>query len=323
MKKFLSYASLFLGLPAVLGAAWTVFVVAADYLSYTGALKAPPYATVAVCGDSQTKDGLDPALVPGLFNFSTAATTCDQDLMRLKDLLAANRGKFKYVLLDISLLKVGYSTAKPVSELNSGRVHALLHFYHPFNNRRDLGSIGAIWRDVVCTRKYNEFRKSILRGRPWRSSMAGAFAPGKEKGFLDQRYRTKALADVKEKAGRVNRHEPATPSLPIFGILEESVAVVRAAGAVPVVTSMPLSGALLREIEPSRIEAFRAAVRAVVRKLDVTWLDYLAADLPDELWHDGNHLNRDGARTFSETFAKDFAEVVRRLETAPLRSGRR
>ena len=102
MKKFISYAILFLALPAVLGAAWTAFVVVADYRSYTGALAAPPETTVAVCGDSQTKDALDPALVPGLFNFSTAATTCDQDFLRLADLLVANRGRFKYVLLDVS-----------------------------------------------------------------------------------------------------------------------------------------------------------------------------------------------------------------------------
>ena len=75
MKKFLSYAILFLGMPAVLGAAWTAFVVTMDYRSYMSALPAPSGLTVAVCGDSQTKDALDPSIVPGLFNFSTAAAT--------------------------------------------------------------------------------------------------------------------------------------------------------------------------------------------------------------------------------------------------------
>ncbi len=312
MRKFISYAILFLSLPAVLGAAWTTFVVVADYRSYTGALAAPPEATVAVCGDSQTKDALDPALVPGLFNFSTAATTCDQDFLRLSDLLAANRGRFKFVLLDVSPLKIGYSTEKPVSELNAGRVHALLHFYHLTVNRRDIGSVGALWRDVVCTRKYNEFRKSILRGRPWRSSMAGAFAPDEEKGFLNPKYRAKALADAKEKAGRVNNRPPASPDLPIFGMLAESVSLVRAAGAIPVVTTMPLSSTLRGEIDSGRLAAFRAAMQTVARRLDVTWMDYLDVDLADELWHDGNHLNRDGARVFSKMFADDLADVARR-----------
>jgi hypothetical protein len=321
MKKFLSYAILFLGMPAVLGAVWTAFVVTMDYRSYMGALPAPSGATVAVCGDSQTKDALDPSIVPGLFNFSTAATTCDQDILRLQDLLVANRGKFKYVLLDVSPLKVGYSTERPVSELNAARVHALLHFYHLPVNRRDFGSVGALWRDVICTRKYNEFRKSILRGRPWRSSMAGAFAPDKEKGFLNPKYKAKALEDAKEKADRVNRRPPATPSFPIFGILAESVGLVRASGAIPVLTTMPLSAALRREMDPVRLAAFRAATQTVARRLDVTWLDYLGTDLSDELWHDCNHLNRDGAKAFSTIFAKDFAEVTSRHEAGATHRG--
>ena len=314
MKKFISYAVLFLALPFVLGAVWTVFVVVADYRSYTNALVAPPGTTVAVCGDSQTKDALDPDLVPGLFNFSTAATTCDQDFLRLADLLAANRGRFKYVLLDVSPLKIGYSTEKPVSSLHAARVHALLHFYHLTANRRDIGSLGALWRDVVCTRKFNEFRKSILRRRPWRSSMAGAFDPDTEKGFLNPKYRAKALADVKEKAARVNNRPPASPAIPLFGLLAESVGLVRAAGATPVVTTMPLSPPLRGEMDPARLAAFRAAVQTAAKRLGVAWMDYLGLDLADGLWHDGNHLNRVGAEVFSERFARDLQGVNRRLQ---------
>ena len=314
MTKFIFYSILFLALPVILGVAWTACVVVADYRSYTGALAAPPEATVAVCGDSQTKDALDPTLVPGLFNFSTAATTCDQDFLRLADLLAANRGRFKYVILDVSPLKIGYSTEKPVSALNAARVHALLHFYHLTANRRDIGSIGALWRDVVCKRKFNEFRKSILRGRPWRSSMAGAFAPDKEKGFLNPKYRAKALADAKEKAGRVNKRPPASSTIPLFGLLAESVGLVRASGAVPVVTTMPLSPTLRGAMDPVRLAAFRAAMQTVAKRLDVVWMDYLGVDFADELWHDGNHLNRDGARVFSKMFADDLADVARRHE---------
>jgi len=321
MKRFISYATLFLILPAALGVAWTAFVVTADYRSYTGALAAPQGARIAVCGDSQTKDALDPSLIPGLFNFSTAATTCDQDLLRLADLMAANRGRFRYVLLDVSPLKTGYSAERHVSELNAARVHALLHIYHLSVNRRDLGSVGALWRDVVCTRKFNEFRKSILRGRPWRSSMAGAFDPDKAKGFLDPKYREKAMADAKEKADRLNKRDPAVPSLPIFGVLAESVGLVRAAGATPVMTTMPLSGPLRRELDPARLAAFRTAVQAVARRLGVTWMDYLGADLPDGLWHDGNHLNREGSAVFSRMFAADFADVARRHEAGAAAAG--
>ena len=312
MKKFFSYMTLFLLLPVLVGLGWTIFVVVMDARSYMRALAAPEGTTVAVCGDSQTKDALDPALFPGLFNFSTAATTCDQDLLRLSDLLSRNRGRLRHVLLDVSPLKVGYSTEKPVSELNSSRVHALLYFYHLFEKRRELGSVGALWRDVVCTRKYNEFRKAILRGKPWRSSMAGAFDPEKEQGFLNPKFRARALEDVLEKAERVNRRPPVDLEAPLFGALAESAGLVRAAGAVPVFTTMPLSRQLRSAIEPDRLAAFTAAVRDLATRLDVDYLDYLSYDLPDSCWHDGNHLNRAGAEMFTRRFAADFAPCARR-----------
>ena len=163
MQKFLFRLFLFLWVPVLLAIVWTVFVVVCDCRSYRAALEVPDGAAVVVCGDSQTKDALDPALFPGFFNFSTAATTCDQDLLRLEDLLSANKGRIKYVLLDVSPLKIGYSPDRPISELNAARVHLLLHVYHLGANRRPFGSVGELYRDVVFTRKYNEFRKSILQ----------------------------------------------------------------------------------------------------------------------------------------------------------------
>lgn len=319
MQRFLTRMFLFAAVPLSLGVAWTAYVVFMDYRSYTAALKLPEGTVIAVCGDSQTKDALDPALIPAFANFSTAATTCDQDILRLSDLLVTNPGKLKYMLLDVSPLKVGYmdetlrkppQPPKPVSELNAGRVHSLLHFYHITRNRRPLGSIGAIWRDVVCVRKYNEFRKSILRGKKWRSSMAGAFDPGKEKGFLDARYRERAMSDVLEKAERVNRRDPARLDLPIFSILSESAGLVRAAGAEPVITTMPLSRHLRDAIAPGKLVDFSKSVREIALRLGVPYLDYLTLDLPDECWHDGNHLNRHGAAVFSPRFAADLARIT-------------
>ena len=309
MKRFLFKAFVFMAPPVVLGVAWTAFVVFMDYRSYRTLLVAPPGAEVAVCGDSQTKDALDPSIVPGLFNFSTAATTCDQDFMRLVDVLDENRGRFSHVLLDVSPLKLGYSIDTPVSELNSARVHALLYVYHHSDGGRPLGSVWALWRDVICVRKFNEFRKSLLRKRVWRSSMAGAFDPDKGRGFLDPRYVELALKDVAKKADRVNGRPPADVSLPIFGVLARSIELVRESGAVPVVTTMPLSRHLRNAIDTERMEAFRAVTASLADEMGVVWLDYLDLDLPDELWHDGNHLNKDGAKEFSVRFASDFGKL--------------
>ena len=306
MRRFLKRLLQFAAIPAVVAVVWTSFVVVMDRRSYVRALPLAEGETTVVCGDSQTKDALDPALIPGLRNFSTAATTCDQDAMRLADVLAENPGRVRRVLLDVSPLKIGYDISRPVSELNAARVHALIHFYHLRENRRSLGSVAALWRDVVFTRKFNEFRKSILRGRCWQSSLAGGFAPDKRAGFLDRKTVKLARKDLEKKAARVNARPPVTSELPLFTLLKEQVAKVRAVGAEPVITTMPLSRPLREAIDPVRLAAFTQEVRALARRLGVTYLDYLELDLPLEFWHDGNHLNRAGAGVFSERFARDL-----------------
>lgn len=314
MRRFLKRLFLFAAFPAAVAAAWTTFVVAMDRRSYVRALPLAEGETMVVCGDSQTKDALDPARIPGLRNFSTAATTCDQDAMRLADVLEANPGRIRCVLIDVSPLKIGSSLARPVSELNASRVHSLLHFYHFRDNRRPFGSVLALWRDVVFTRKFNEFRKAILRRRPWKSSLVGGFDPAPQKGFLDKKTAALAYADVKSKADRVNGCPPATPGLLLFRVLEEQVARVRASGAEPVITTMPLSGPLREAIDPARRAAFTREVQALARRLGVTYLDYLAFDLPLACWHDCNHLNRTGAERFSDRFARDMRKILRKLQ---------
>lgn len=313
MKKFLIRLFLFFWVPVLLMIGWTVFVVVCDCRSYRKALVAPDQTMVAICGDSQTKDSLDPELFPGFFNFSTAATTCDQDLLRLGDLLSANRGRLKYVLLDISPLKIGYNLNRPVSELNAARVHLLLHLYHFWENRRPLGAVGELYRDVVFTRKYNEFRKSILRGKPWRSSMAGGFDPDKAAGFLNPKFQAKAEADARSKAERVNGREPLGMDAPLLDVLAESVALVRAAGACPIVTTMPLAEPLRKSFDSKKKAAFTAAVRETAVRLSVPYLDYLDLELPLELWHDGNHLNHAGAAAFTPRFVEDFKRTVKAM----------
>ena len=310
MRRFLKRLFLFASIPCSVAVLWTAFVVVMDYRSYTQALPLADGETVVVCEDSQTKDALDPSVIEGLRNYSAAATTCDQDAMRLSDVLAANRGRVRFVLLDASPLEIGHDMSRPISQLNASRVHLLLHVYHLRDNRRPFGSVAALWRDVVFTRKFNEFRKSILRRKPWRSSMAGGFDPDSTKGFTNAKYRQAAMEDVAEKAARVNGRPPAAGGLPFFANLKEQVASVRAAGAVPVITTMPLSGHLRRAITPDRLAAFTREVGALAKRLDVVYMDYLGLDLPEDCWHDSNHLNRDGAATFSRRFNADFRKRV-------------
>lgn len=302
MKKFLKRLFLFAAVAGVPAAFWCAFVVWMDFSSYGKSLEMPDGAHVVVCGDSQTKDALDPAVVPGLFNFSNAASLHDQNIMRLEDLFKANPGRIDTVLVDISPLKLGYNPSIPLSQTAAARVHFLLHVRHLGENRRSAGSWTALVRDVVFTRKFNEFRKSILRGEKWRSSNAGGFAPDKTHGFTNPRYAKRALADVESKAARVNALPPADGSEKLFSIVSEEIALVRANGARPVLTVMPLSPRLLAAIDPARLAAFRSSVRAFAAKERVSLVDCLDHPTDEGDWHDANHLNRAGAASFSRAF---------------------
>lgn len=302
MKEFLKRFALFAALVALPASAWIAAVVALDHASYRASLKMPDGASVVVCGDSQTKDALDPALFPALFNFSNAASLNDQNLLRLKDVLDANPGKARIVLIDASPLKLGYDPTIPVSETAAARVHFLIHVYHLGENVRPVGSWTALVRDVLFTRKFNEFRKSVLRGKRWRSSLAGGFDPDKTHGFTDAKYRKKALSDVAAKAERINSLPPATGGEELWGILAAQIALVRERGATPVLTTMPLSGPLLAAVDAERLDAFTAAAAAFAAKQGIAYLDFLRNPTDDEDWHDANHLNRSGAARFTAEF---------------------
>lgn len=275
MKRFLKRLLMFALVVFVPAALWVALVVALDRSSYVSSLKIPEGASTVVCGDSQTKDALDPAHIPGFFNFSNAASLHDQNMLRLKDLFLANPGKVKVVLVDASPLKLGYDPAKPVSDTEAARVHFLIHVYHLGEGVRPVGSWTKLVRDVLFTRKFNEFRKSILRGKRWRSSLAGGFDPDKTHGFSNPRYRERAMADVKDKAERVNSLPPADGNELLFGVLEAQIDLVRAQGAIPVLTTMPLSGPLLEAVDSARLDAFTKAVRGLADRKGVKYIDCL------------------------------------------------
>ena len=311
MKRFLKRLLLFASVVFVPAATWVALVVALDRSSYVSSLKMPDGASIVVCGDSQTKDALDPAHIPGFFNFSNAASLHDQNMLRLKDLLDANPGRVKVVLVDASPLKLGYNPAKPVSDTEAARVHFLIHVYHLGENLRPIGSWAELVRDVIFTRKFNEFRKSILRGKRWRSSLAGGFDPDKTHGFSNPRYRERALSDVKDKAERVNSLPPADGNELLFDVLEAQIDLVRSYGVVPVLTTMPLSGPLLESVDTTRLDAFTKAVRSLADRKGVGYIDCLRFKTDDSAWHDANHLNRDGAAAFSDAFAQILEGFVK------------
>ena len=310
MKRFVGRVLLLLSFPVLLLGSWTAFVVCVDRRSYLKSLEVPSGCDVVVCSDSQTRDGLDPAFMTNLFNFSTAATHPDQNLMRLRDLLARNPGRIRHVLIDVTPIHVGFDErVSPLSDAGSARVHALLHLYHWHDSERPLGSAALLFRDVVLVRKFNEMRKSLRRKYPYRSSLAGGFYSAKTCGFSE--FPEKAEADLAEKARRFNAKQPLSTSSRLMDLMRESAKVVRAAGAEPVFLTTPVSPRLVETFNKEKVMALTNGVAALAAELRAPYLNYLALDLPEKYWHDANHLNLSGAEVFTKRIAADM-ELVQR-----------
>lgn len=133
--KFISRVLMFLSIPAVLLGGWAVFIITLDYHSYHSSLPVPEGRDIVVCGDSHSKDCIDPDCFLRLHNFSTAASDPEQNYLRLKDVLKTNTSNLKYVLLDITPLQLGFNELRKA--IRKGRhivAHSQVHLI-PYRQR--------------------------------------------------------------------------------------------------------------------------------------------------------------------------------------------
>ena len=310
MKRFVARMLLFWSIPISIVALWSVFVVAIDRCSYLSALQLPKGCDVVVCSDSHTQNGLDPAFMPRLYNFSSAASLPDQNLLRLEDILVGNPGKVRIVLIDVTPLHVGFDERQtPLSEAGAARVHALLHVYHWRETERPWGNVPMLFRDVMLDRKFNELRKALRKKRRLRSSLAGGFYAVKSAGFVDAPG--KAADDVSKKAQRINACPKLKQSDRIVEILEKSIDVTRSFGAEPVFITTPLSTQLRKALDPEKSEAFIKVVTAFAATRKIPYLNYFYEDFPIGSWRDANHLNLAGAEAFTKRVAGDLEGLMR------------
>lgn len=308
ISRFVIRVIAFFSLPTALIAAWIGCVVAMDRRSYRASLLVPEGRDVWICGDSQARDGFDPRVCGRLHNFSCAAAAADQNWLRLKDLLSANPGRKGYVLLDATPVQVGLDERRsPLSESGPGRVHALLHFYHMGDSERPLGSVALLVRDVLLVRKFNEIRKSVLKGRPYVSSLVGGFFSRPTVGFVEHPERAKM--DLLSKANTFNETPRFTSNDRFAEILVGEAEDVRKVGMTPVFISTPISPMLIEAFDKERLSAFTNGIADVARRCGAPYINFVARSFPLECWHDANHLNLDGAERFTREFMSEFARL--------------
>lgn len=309
IRKFLLQLLLTASFPCAGMLLWCVFVITLDYRSYHSLIVLPECCRIVICGNSQSRDALDPLFFPLLHNCSAAATTEDQNFLRLKDVLDANAGNdsLQYVLIDVNCKMIGQGEMTvPLSDGGAERVHALLHFYHIRDAKRPLGSVIRLIRDVVILRKFNELRKTLLKGRAYRSPLAGGFSRVLTRGFLE--HPEKAESDTKRKADAFNSTNPFECSTRLAEILRDSCALVREYGREPVFISTPISSMLIQKLDSSRVDAVTNGVAAIARECGTAYFNYMSTPFPVDCWRDANHMNVKGAERFTRQFKVDFVK---------------
>lgn len=297
MKRFIIRNLIFFGLLlAVLGSICAVELYY-EVTAYSKEVVAPESAEILVCNDSQLEMGVNPDVDAAFFNFSAAGRMMDQAYLAMLDVLKANPGRFKTVLIDISPITAIDTFDQPISQMGFAGQYYLLHWLHPQENMRKMDGQLAVFRDNMVGRRLRLLSRALRGKVEFKSSIRGGFkavdetlAVGRQAGFTNE---------LAARAKAVSEAAPLSPQAPIFRIAKAMIAQVRAYGAEPIVMTSPWHEALLAACARDRLETFTRVVSAFAASHGCRYVDLLRRQLPDECWYDSHHLNVKGARLFT------------------------
>ena len=305
MKKFVRSAALFsLVVFGVIGG-FCVVEVWAEVVHYRAELKAPADATVFVCGDSRTEVGLNPEHWPGLFNFSVSGRTLDQTYLTAQDIVSANPGRFKQMIVDVSPECASWDYGLPIGEMTGvSPEFYLLYVLHSSERLRGWKGLFGVFRDVMVNERVKLVWRALRGRRAFRSSLAS--------GYKNKDYCLK-FADAKRYERQCEHLSSQVESIMggldrnarFFALLERLVAWGRSCGLEVVLITAPWHQDLRDRVGIERIRAFTSSVEAYAHRRGCRYLCLMDADIPDRCWRDVNHLNCRGAETLTK-IARDW-----------------
>jgi len=263
---------------------------------------APPEARIFIGNDSQTADAVDSRTYPQVFNFSSPARRMDQTHLALKDVLTANPGKFKVVLIDMSPIAAVEKFDQPISELGYAAQYYLLHWLHWKENTRDMSGQLKVCRDNMVGRRLRHFLRAARGKKKFVSSIGGEFQPRDESmGLLDPGY---FKSQCEGRALYFNASPPVSESSDIFKYVDAILAEADKYGAEAVLMTTPLERSLRNALEEDRVKAFSKTVRDYAARNGCRYLDFMEEDFPADHWFDAQHLNVRGAKAFTGKLIK-------------------
>lgn len=298
MRKFIVAVALFALIVLGTVGGFCVAEIWAEIAHYRKELKAPVGATVFVCGDSRTEVGLNPELWPELFNFSLSGRPFDQTYLTALDILEANPGKMRTMLIDVSPEGMGHDYGASVGAMPNGKC-LLLYFLHWRDQLRDMTGVCGLFRDIMVERRLKLLRR-VARGRKrFSSSLVAGYQPmkGNWKSSNPTAYR-KRIAYI----GQLTRGALSDRSscANYYKLLERTIDMARERGLEVVLLTAPWHADQVQEAGADRLRKFAEGVADFAAAHGCRYLDLSTMQLADECWRDANHVNVQGAVAFTE-----------------------
>jgi len=297
MKKFLLRSALFLGLVLLIFGSICGFELRYELKAYREEVKAPAAATILVCNDSQLEMSVNPAVEPAFFNFSAPGRTMDQAYLAMLDVFAANPGRFRKVVIDLSPSAAVDPFDQAIPDMGYASQYYLLHWLHPRENTRDMTGQIAVFRDNMVGRRWRLFWRALRGKGDFTSSICGRYKPTLMALALTMPDDFKG--QFRARAHTVNDVPALTADAPIFRHVNAIIDLARAHGAEPILVTTPWHAELLKAGDAEKMDAFAKVVSAYAAERKCKYVDLLRVDLPDDCWYDAQHLNVKGAKRFT------------------------
>lgn len=274
--------------------------IAWEIRSYRREVIAPEGATVFVCGDSRTEFGLDPGCWPELFNFSVRGRPLDQTYLTASDILDANDGRLRTLIVDVSWEGMNFDYGAPLGAMGAAGQWYLLCLLHWRERMRDLRGLGEVVRSVMCEKRLRLVSKAIRGKRDFQSSLVSGYSHmggcwQHEHPDCFERFLLKVRDDccARHGADRVNRQ--------YFQVLDRILELGRSRGVEVVLITAPWHEAIRRSVGTDNVCWFMELVDRYAREKGCRYLNLMEMDFPEECWFDANHLNAKGAALFTAT----------------------
>lgn len=294
MKKFALRVILFVLLAVAAIGGFCAVEIAAEIWSYRRELVAPEGASVFVCGDSKSEMGLNPAVWPELFNFSLTGRPLDQTYLTAIDLFAANHGRIKTFLIDVSPESASFDYNLPVGQMGGAERYMLVYFLHRGERVRQFANIVGWIRDLMADKRLHLISRVIRGKREFRSSLVSGYKRMKK--CLKRSDSVRYWRNVRVESERV-RDALANPSARIefLELLDKTISVAKAGGAEVILMNTPWHRDLIEACGADEVLRYTDFVGAYARRKGCRYLNLMEVGFPDDCWYNASHLNEIGA----------------------------